>query len=277
VTPDQRERLKLITKLFASFESFGDPEAGIAALLEDTSDIPTPWLTEGVRSFRDDGERQRVPSVGKVRQACAIAVRKAHAKLSGEPYRPPGDANPLDVGKTLRWAASMAPQGYAQLGAVVASRDPGSRRTSALSASERPREIGPRSGAKTAGVAAGRVMGGLTVVDRDGAPLPVPKVAQEISEAGRHVPGWHHSSKSMAVRGRTLATILAYERLLPNEPNPIAIALDEDDWSSLDIAMRHHSKEDGIGAEEIAWWIEVVKRYRKPAQGGERRSQWWED
>jgi len=242
----------LISRLCASFPTAGDAEATMRAYLEDTRDIPLPWLREGARAFRDQTGRAWLPSLAELRESCARAVVRARRQASGQPKGAVAPQYELDVAATLDWARRHAPLGFAQVAAIEARA--GHQRRIAAANAEAAAEAnrGPRG--QSAGEALAQVISGLRVVDDQGMPVPAPQLAQDISIEGRHVPGWQQSSKALAVRGRSLATLLAYRLLGLHIPTQ---GLTRADWERCDATMRAHR--DLAGEEACAWWFSDLR------------------
>ncbi len=244
--------MSLISRLCASFPSGGDLEPTIRVYLDDTADIPLPWLTEGLRAFKNESERRFLPSIAEIRTACAKAVRRARRDARGEEDR----GGPLDVPQLLRWATNCAPLGHAQVHRIEGPR----KRRDALAAAnvENAARIPQGKRGKSVGMALSEVLGGVTVVDGDGHPVPIAKIAHEIWCAGTLVPPKNHENAEHAIQGLQLATMIAAMRLgheaVPVNFYPI-------DWERLSQHMERFRKEWPDKAD-TTWWDEV-------------REQWW--
>ena len=104
----------MLSKLFASYPATGPADMAMRAYLDDTADVPLPWLELGVSTFKNDAGRVFRPSVAEVRTGCAKAVRRARNIARGEAAGDTGGQS-VNVGSAIRWAQRYAPDGPDQI------------------------------------------------------------------------------------------------------------------------------------------------------------------
>ena len=123
---EKRERTLLLTKLMALYPSRPgvSPEMVLTAYLDETSEVPLPWLREGLRGFRTEPGRVFLPSISEVLTACAKRIRSERLKARGQTEHNTIEQKPLDVAGILNWAVRHVPLGMAQLAEVCGKDKP---------------------------------------------------------------------------------------------------------------------------------------------------------
>jgi len=114
-----KERSEIIGRLMLLYPPRQDAEASLRAYIEETSDIPVPWLREGLRGFRDEGGRVFLPAISEIRAAVAEGYLKVKREILGIPEHSTVAQKPINVGSVIRRLAIVAPNGYAQLEASL--------------------------------------------------------------------------------------------------------------------------------------------------------------
>lgn len=111
---DLHERNRIYAKLFTLYplSATQDTEGAILAFIEETRDIPSRWLAVGLSTLTREPGRRFAPSVGEIRQAALLSIRRARRLAQGKPetmHGPHGEA-PLHPDRELEWATSTHAQ-----------------------------------------------------------------------------------------------------------------------------------------------------------------------
>lgn len=114
-----KERSELIGRLMLLYPPRQDAEASLKAYIEETADIPLPWLREGLRGFRDQADRVFLPAISEVRAAVAKEYLTAKRKILELPEHDAVAQKAINVGSVISRMAVVAPNGYAQLEAFL--------------------------------------------------------------------------------------------------------------------------------------------------------------
>lgn len=112
---EAKERVRTIGRLFVRFASGrADTRQAIEVYLQDTADIPQAWLISALDSFKDDFNRQFVPTVSEIRtrvaQGFMAEVRECRGIAPGAKT-----TAALDVTRVLERITLEAPSGPDQL------------------------------------------------------------------------------------------------------------------------------------------------------------------
>lgn len=245
-----RERLDLVSKLFAAYPTAQrDTTAAIAVYLEETADIPIPWLREGLARLRNEPGRVFLPSVSELRTASARAVVSARRAARGEPEHAAVPQLDVDVAGVIEWSAQHAPMGLAQLTALESGKRSEVLRMAANAAAAAQIDAGPRGrGVREALVG---VLDSTRVVEPDGSKSDVAEEARKISAEGKLVPAWSRGD-SAAVNGRYLALLLAYRRAGRDVPTA---GTTSEDVTRYDRIMYAHDAR--IGSRSDWYWDDI--------------------
>jgi hypothetical protein len=112
---EAKERVRTIGRLFVRFASGrADTRQAIEVYLQDTADIPQVWLISALDSFKDDFDRQFVPTVSEIRTRVAQGFMAEVREIRGIA---PGAKTTaaLDVTRVLERIKVEAPDGPEQL------------------------------------------------------------------------------------------------------------------------------------------------------------------
>jgi len=109
---EMAERTRLFTKMFTVWPVSGgqDLKGAILAYIEETRDLPAHWLSCGLSALVREAGRKFAPSVGEIRDATLLAIRRARRLSQGlgpDDYNPQGPA-PLSEARELVWAREKA-------------------------------------------------------------------------------------------------------------------------------------------------------------------------
>lgn len=100
----------MFAKLFTLFPFVGsqDSEGAMLAFIEETRDIPAIWLSHGLAALIREPDRRFAPSVGEIRGAALLAIRRARRRAEGKPEVMRGviGESPLRPDRELAWAAN---------------------------------------------------------------------------------------------------------------------------------------------------------------------------
>ena len=120
-----RERAQIISKSMALFpvRPGVDPETVLAAYLDETADIPLPYMQELVAVLRGSGLGW-LPSLPEMRELLATRIRRERRVSLGQDLHDTVEQKPIDTEGILKWAAEKAPMGFAQLHAIGAANKP---------------------------------------------------------------------------------------------------------------------------------------------------------
>jgi len=95
-----------------------EPGTVLAAYLDETADIPLPWMREVIPIYRTSA-LEWLPSLPKLREEIAKRVRHVRREMLGQSQHDAVEQKAIDTEGILRWASEKAPLGYAQLEAVL--------------------------------------------------------------------------------------------------------------------------------------------------------------
>jgi hypothetical protein len=112
---EAKERVRTIGRLFVRFASGrADTRQAIEVYLQDTADIPQAWLIPALDSFKDDFNRQFVPTVSEIRTRVAQGFMAEVREIRG--IAPGAQTTAaLDVTRVIERITIEAPSGPDQL------------------------------------------------------------------------------------------------------------------------------------------------------------------
>jgi hypothetical protein len=241
-----------------------DIEASLAAYIDETAEIPIPWLLEGVRSFKYQADRTFLPSIAEVLTACAKAVQRTRRDARGEARAATAPQYDIDVRTTLRWAAEHAPLGHAQVARLEAGRR--ANRAAAAENAESAARVGQGERGQSSGAALSEVLSGFRVVDEHGDVVPVQEISQKIWTEGVLVPAKSHPDKALSMLGYWIATCIAYLRL---GHRPVPSSFMPEDWQRMERTVLRHAAENPKA--DVSWWDEVRDEWWQIAKQNEAR------
>ena len=119
---EAKERVRTIGRLFVRFASGrADTRQAIEVYLQDTADIPQAWLIPALDSFKDDFNRQFVPTVSEIRTRVAQGFMAEVREIRG--IAPGAQTTAaLDVTRVLERITIEAPSGPDQLRELEAQK-----------------------------------------------------------------------------------------------------------------------------------------------------------
>jgi hypothetical protein len=243
--------------MFVRFASGQETREAIAVYLQDTADLPQGWLIPAIDSFKDDRDRQFVPTLSEIRTRVADAYLAAVKRERGLALHPGSPRRVIPVEATLKRLAREAPGGPAELKLLEAGRDHDDYDPDAIPSA------GPSGGTFEGGLAA--ILDRVECVDDEGEPIPVVELGRRILEEGKHVPA------DGGMRARWLASLLAL-KVLGQKPKYFQFT--RDDWQKSDDLM---SEFRDLKSSDTEWWFTEPDAERASAwagiqqQEGERR------
>ncbi len=229
--PEAAERIAMFERLISGmgFGCNGDPDLTLESYIGGTSDVPLPWLREGLRAFVSQPDRQWVPTLPEVRTACALAIRRHRDNARGEDAH--SGVGQVELGawhveRAIAFAAESVPLGVGQLHALFE----GERKQRRLGAGNRPEPTSQAEALDPRHVTCGG---------------DIAQSALEIAKQGRYVPGWRTGGD--ALNGRLLALMLA--NLLAGQ-DAMWPEYDAPTHRRVAAAMERHRANGG----EREWW-----------------------
>lgn len=236
-----------IGRLLASYaQPGGTPALTLAAYLEQTADIPLPWLVAALGSFRLEVDRQYLPTPSEICSAVARRVSSVMQEARGQVVT---SQQRLDVGRCLEIARTSAPQGPAAL-RIVALRNK-SVHVPMLD-SGRQAERGLR------GENAGQAIAHALALSGVGKPYMAEH--GKLWAAGEVVPGRDHMDPSHAMQGYTLALMMARGS---QGHDPLPTNCRERDLERYDRAMTRLEDEGG----DPSWWMARREGFYQQVRG----------